>query len=39
MYRLPALVVSKIYNIEMTAAYAAIANGGVYTEPVLYKDL
>ena len=28
-----------IYNIEMTAAYAAIANGGVYTEPILYTEI
>lgn len=28
-----------VYNIEMTAAYAAIANGGVYTEPILYTQV
>lgn len=28
-----------VYNIEMTAAYAAIANGGVYTEPILYTQI
>lgn len=28
-----------VYNIEMTAAYAAIANGGVYTEPILYTHI
>lgn len=28
-----------VYNIEMTAAYAAIANGGVYTEPILYTKI
>lgn len=28
-----------VYNIEMTAAYAALANGGVYTEPVLYTKI
>lgn len=28
-----------VYNIEMTAAYAAIANGGVYTEPILYTKV
>lgn len=28
-----------VYNIEMTAAYAAIANGGVYTEPILYTEI
>lgn len=28
-----------VYNIEMTAAYAAIANGGVYTKPILYTKV
>lgn len=28
-----------VTNLEMTAAYAAIANGGVYTEPVFYKQI
>lgn len=28
-----------VYNIEMTAAYAALANGGIYTEPVLYTKI
>lgn len=28
-----------VYNIEMTAAYAAIANGGVYTKPMLYTKI
>lgn len=28
-----------VYNIEMTAAYAAIANKGVYTEPILYTKI
>lgn len=28
-----------VYNIEMTAAYAAIANGGVYTEPIVYTHI
>ena len=28
-----------VSNIELTAAYAAIANGGVYTEPVLYTKI
>lgn len=28
-----------VYNIEMTAAYAAIANGGVYTKPLLYTKI
>lgn len=28
-----------VYNLDMTAAYAAIANGGVYTEPILYTQV
>lgn len=28
-----------VYNLDMTAAYAAIANGGVYTEPILYTQI
>ena len=28
-----------VYNIEMTAAYAAIANKGVYTEPIVYTHI
>lgn len=28
-----------VYNIEMTAAYAAIANKGIYTEPILYTKI
>ncbi|MEE1315414.1 MAG: transglycosylase domain-containing protein [Faecalimonas sp.] len=28
-----------VYNLEITAAYAAIANKGVYTEPVVYTHL
>ena len=28
-----------VYNSELTAAYAAIANGGVYTEPVYYTKV
>ena len=28
-----------VTNLEMTAAYAAIANGGVYTEPVFYTTV
>lgn len=31
--------VGGVYNIELTAAYAAIANGGVYTEPRLYTKV
>ncbi len=28
-----------VYNIELTAAYAAIANEGVYTEPIVYTHI
>ena len=28
-----------VYNIELTAAYASIANKGVYTEPILYTHI
>ena len=28
-----------VYNYELTAAYAAIANGGVYNEPTLYTKV
>ena len=28
-----------VYNIELTAAYAAIANAGTYTEPILYTQI
>ncbi len=28
-----------VYNIDVTAAYAAIANGGVYTKPVYYTKV
>ncbi len=28
-----------VYNMELTAAYAAIANNGVYTEPTLYTKI
>ena len=28
-----------VYNIEMTAAYAAIANKGVYIEPIVYTHI
>lgn len=28
-----------VTNLEMTASYAAIANGGVYTEPILYTKV
>lgn len=32
-------ITNGVYNMEMTAAYAAIANGGVYTEPILYTHI
>lgn len=28
-----------VYNLEMTAAYAAIANNGLYIEPILYTKV
>ena len=28
-----------VYNIELTAAYAALANNGVYTKPILYTKV
>ena len=28
-----------VYNMELTAAFASIANGGEYTEPVLYTQI
>lgn len=28
-----------VYNMEITAAYASIANGGVYTEPTVYTKI
>ncbi len=28
-----------VYNLEMTAAYASIANAGVYTKPILYTQV
>ena len=28
-----------VTNLELTGAYAAIANGGVYTEPILYSKI
>lgn len=32
-------ITNGVYNLEMTAAYAAIANGGVYTEPIFYTAI
>ena len=32
-------ITNGVYNIELTAAYASIANGGTYTEPILYTQV
>ena len=32
-------ITNGVYNYELTAAYAAIANGGVYNEPILYTKV
>ena len=32
-------ITNGVYNLEMTAAYAAIANAGVYTEPIFYTEI
>lgn len=32
-------ITNGVYNIELTAAYASIANGGTYIEPILYTRL
>ena len=32
-------ITAGVYNIELTAAYAAIANAGTYTEPILYTQI
>ena len=32
-------ITNGVYNLEMTAAYAAIANEGVYTEPIFYTEI
>ena len=32
-------ITTGVYNIELTAAYAAIANAGTYTEPILYTQI
>ncbi len=41
MYQAMALggISKGVYNLEMTAAYASIANGGVYNEPIFYKQI
>ena len=32
-------VTNGVYNIELTGAYASIANGGTYVEPILYTKV
>lgn len=32
-------ITNGVTNLELTAAYAAIANGGVYTEPIFYTKI
>ena len=32
-------ITNGVYNLEQTAAYAAIANDGVYTEPIFYTEI
>lgn len=32
-------ITNGVTNLELTAAYAAIANGGIYTEPVFYTKI
>ena len=32
-------ITNGVKNIEMTAAFASIANGGTYTEPILYTQV
>ncbi len=32
-------ITNGVSNLELTAAYASIANGGVYTEPILYSKI
>ena len=32
-------ITNGVYNLEQTAAYASIANSGVYTEPVFYTEI
>lgn len=32
-------ITNGVYNIELTAAYAAIANGGKYIEPIVYTHI
>lgn len=32
-------ITNGVYNLEITAAYAAIANKGIYTEPIFYTQI
>ena len=32
-------ITNGVYNLEITAAFASIANSGTYTEPVLYTEI
>ena len=32
-------ITNGVYNLEITAAYASIANAGVYTEPIFYTQI
>ena len=32
-------ITNGVSNLELTAAYAAIANGGVYIEPIFYTKV
>ncbi len=32
-------ITNGVYNLEITAAYASIANDGVYTEPIFYTQI
>lgn len=32
-------ITNGVTNLELTAAYAAVANGGVYTEPIFYTKI
>ncbi len=32
-------ITNGVYNIELTAAFASIANSGTYTEPILYTEI
>ena len=31
-------ITNGVYNLELTAAFASIANSGTYTEPILYTE-